>query len=368
MNKFLKVITLTIFSAAYINCAPKSMNASDLEKVSSEGNVVATDDGGSMVTIPLESSAPLSAPSNNLPVEVADVPSDLITILTPPVEQPAASSGIGGILGNLFGGFLGGNSGSGNTSNACGIISPILSIGATFLTGGNPILGMLVPQIANSLLSCGNTTSLAGLIPTGASGNQQIFSILSQIMQVHSQGKDPFALLNAIKNPQDLSAIVDMVSTLAGKSGSPELQNLLGIISNFQNNFDGAVGTCGNMNPMACQVFQIINQVRQENGLQSLIPNLACTLAAQTHSKDMFTNNILSHTGSDGVSLQERLQNFGIKGLAAENIVKGSNLSAKKAVEMWMNSSAHKKNILNSAFSGGGVGYINGYFTQCLTQ
>lgn len=356
----MKGFAAVVLFFAVTNCGSKMDG-----QITTPGSVETLDDGSQAQSLPLEfAGSNVVAPSNNLPLEKADIPSDLITLITAPVQETAPVSG-SGIFGNLFGGLFGGGAASGGT---CGTLSNILSIGASFLTGGNPILGMVVPQLANSLLKCGSSTSLVNLIPTGSSDNQQVFALISQILQAQSQGKDPFALLNGIKNPKDLSSIIGIVSQLVGQTGgNTELQGILSLLTNFQGQFGSSIGQCSNMNAMACQVFQIINQVRSENGLKALLPSVGCILAAQSHSKDMFENSIFTHTSSNGTTAQARFAQFGLNS-AAENIVKGDMLSAKKAVEMWMSSQGHKNNILSAAFSGAGVGYINGYFTQCFTK
>lgn len=348
MKKLIKGTMLALFFSAFVvNCAQKDMGA-NIE----EGSQVETGNG-TLVTVPVENGTPIEAPSNNLPLEKIDIPSNLLTLLTPPATTPTTG---GGILGGLFGG-----------GSKCGLLSNILGIGASFLTGGNPILGMVIPQLASSLLNCGSSSSLTNLIPNGSSQNQQIFALISQILQAQSQGKDPFALINGIKNPQDLTSIIGIVNTLVGQTGNGELKNILGLLTNFQSQFGGSVGQCGNMNAMACQVFQIVNQVRSQNGLKALIPSLGCTLAAQAHSKDMFENSIFTHTSSNGMTAKARFAEFGLKA-ASENIVRGDKLTAQQAVQMWMSSQGHLSNILNGSFTGGGVGFINGYFTQCFTK
>lgn len=184
MKSSIKVVMICLFAMVYVNCAPKGMQSqSDPQKVTGDNSIsnngsVISSSQGDMVTLPLESSAPLAQPSNNLPIEVNDLPNELITLLTPPVDTSATpsstSGGISGFLGGLIGNIFGIDASVGSSA-VCGILSPLLSVGATLLTGGNPIVGMLVPQIASSLLSCGKNTSLASLIPSGASADQQIF-------------------------------------------------------------------------------------------------------------------------------------------------------------------------------------------------
>lgn len=371
MKVMLKTAVFAFTALSLINCAPQKMNATDAV---SEGSVVETA-SGDIVTLPLEQALQEKAPSNNLPLEINDLPSELITLLTPPIETPVSNTSTGGFLSGLLGGsgggFLSGLLGGGSNSSggsSCGVLSSILNIGATFLSGSNPILGMIVPQLANSLLKCGSASPLTGLIPSGASEKNQIFALLSQIMQAKNQGKDPFALLNGLKNTKDLSSLVSIIGTLTQQSGGhQDLQSILSLIQNFQNNYGSAVGQCGTMNAMACQVFQIVNQVRSQKGLKALLPNTNCSLAAQAHSKDMYENSLFSYASSTGLSSKSRLAQYGLK-TAAENIVRGEQLTAQKAVEMWMSSQSHMQKILSAEFTSGGVGFLNGYFTQCFTK
>jgi len=368
----LKGIVYSVTVITLINCAPQKMNATETV---SEGSVVETA-SGDVVTLPLEQALLEKAPSNDLPLELNDLPSELITLLTPPLDPPPSSTTSGGFLSGLFGGssgggFLSGLFGGGSNSNSgssCGVLSSIINIGAAFLTGSHPILGMIVPQLANSLLKCGSASPLTGLIPSGASDHQQIFALLSQVMQAKNQGKDPFALLNGLKNTKDLSSLIGILGTLTQNSGGhPELQSLLSFIQNFQSQYGDSVGQCGTMNAMACQVFQIVNQIRSQRGLRNLLPNTSCSLAAQAHSKDMYENSVFSYKSSTGLNSKARLAQFGLKA-ATENIVRGDQLTAQKAVEMWMSSQSHMQKILNAEFTGGGVGFLNGYFTQCFTK
>lgn len=305
--------------------------------------------------IPVEGADPIEVTSNNLPVDASDVPNELLNLINLPAQQQ-----------NSGGGFLSGLLGGGN--NSCNLINSLLPIGSTLLGGGNPLIGSLISGLAGSLFKCGSQSSLANLLPSGTSSSNQIFTLLSQILNVSSLGKDPTALLNAIKNPQDLSGLLSVVSNLTHQTQNNDLNKLLTLIQNFQNQTQGSVGTCGSMNPIACQMFNLINQTRLQNGLSALSPNNNCTAAAQFHSKDMFSNLILSHLSSDGTTAKDRLAQFGVTGAWAENIIKGASLSAPQALQTLLNSANHKKNILNPLFTSGGVGFINGYFTQCFTN
>lgn len=342
--KFLFKISILLFSALLItNCGKNSME-------SKQAAARLTDNTGSNNSSGTDTQVeePLVAPDSVL--KASDIPNDLLNIIT-----QAPTTGGNSFLSGLLGG------------SGCGILSTVLQIGASYFLG--PFAASVVPMLTNLIFKCGTqNSSLVSLIPGGSSQTNQIFTVLSQVLQVAQQGKDPFSLINGIKNPQDLSGMLNIVSELLKKTNDPKLQQVFNLLNGFVSNYGGTVGTCGSMNTVACEVFNIINQVRSNKGLSALIPNDKCVAAAQSHSKDMFTNLILSHLSSNGKTVKERMLDFGINGAWAENIVKGKNLTPEQAVQMWMNSAGHAKNILNPTFTSGGVGFINGYFTQCLTN
>lgn len=92
--------------------------------------------------------------------------------------------------------------------------------------------------------------------------------------------------------------------------------------------------------------------------------------AAKLHSQDMADNNYFSHESQDGKEFSERLNKQGIGWSGcAENISAGRN-SGLMTYDGWVNSSGHRKNMLNDYdFLGVGVGYnekssYGWYFTQ----
>lgn len=281
--------------------------------------------------------------------------------------QTGATSGIDGIVGGLLGG---GNQSAGSAS--CGAISSLLGIGSMFLAGGNPIVSATVPQIANMLLGCGGSTSgLAGLLPSGSSGITQVIGLLSNVMLQHNQGANPFSALLNIKNPSDISGMLSILTGLVGQSGNPQLQSLLQIVQTYQGFLtNGSVApACGSMNPVACQVFGLINQIRGQSKLPAFSFNPNCAQASQDHSQDLSINSILSHIGSDGSNPADRLAGLnGIFGTIAESIVKGKNLSAVDAVQALMSSPQNAQNILSKDLTSLGVGFFDGIFIQCFTK
>ena len=105
------------------------------------------------------------------------------------------------------------------------------------------------------------------------------------------------------------------------------------------------------------QVFNLINAERAKKGIAPLTRNTKLDAAALRHSKDMACNNFVDHTGSDGSSPWERMEQAGYNWTnAAENIAAGYSTPAS-VVAGWMNSSGHKANILNPNLEDIGIGY-----------
>lgn len=115
------------------------------------------------------------------------------------------------------------------------------------------------------------------------------------------------------------------------------------------------------------QVLDLVNQERRRAGLPALRFQSQLAGAAQAHSNDMARNRFMGHRGSDGSSPFDRIRRYGYNFRAAgENVAAGHN-SAQAVMSGWMNSSGHRKNILNPNFRDIGIGYARSdrpYWTQ----
>lgn len=114
------------------------------------------------------------------------------------------------------------------------------------------------------------------------------------------------------------------------------------------------------------QVVRLVNQIRQENGLQQLTANWELSRVARYKSQDMKDNRYFSHTSPTYGSPFQMIKAFGLSyRTAGENIAKGY-ATPQAVVNGWMNSSGHRANILNPAYKQIGVGYVAGgnYWTQ----
>ncbi len=123
------------------------------------------------------------------------------------------------------------------------------------------------------------------------------------------------------------------------------------------------------------EVVELTNQFRSKNGLAPLTLNSKLSEAAQTHSRNMATQDFFSHTGKDGTSAGDRVSKVGYDWrTVAENIAAGQR-TPSEVVNAWINSPGHRANMLNTTIKEIGVGYFflaedtgttnyNDYWTQ----
>jgi hypothetical protein len=107
-------------------------------------------------------------------------------------------------------------------------------------------------------------------------------------------------------------------------------------------------------------IYALTNQVRQDNGLNSLKVNPALELSAQLKANDMVQTNYFGHESPSGVSPWywfDRAK-YGYT-TAGENLAMNF-ISSKEVVNAWLNSETHKKNLLYKDFSEIGVAITSG--------
>lgn len=117
------------------------------------------------------------------------------------------------------------------------------------------------------------------------------------------------------------------------------------------------------------EVLRLVNEERAKQGLGALKRASDLDNLARAHSADMIKRNFFDHTNPDGQSPFDRMRAAGISyRAAAENIASGQT-SAQSVMNAWMNSSGHRKNILNSTYTEIGIGAVKSsagkiYWTQ----
>ena len=122
------------------------------------------------------------------------------------------------------------------------------------------------------------------------------------------------------------------------------------------------------------QTFKLINAYRDRNGFPPLRWNDDIAAIARAHSRDMATGDIdFGHGGFDDRVDKLKSLIAGFQG-AGENVLYTTELDdvAERAVEMWLHSPHHLKNIRGD-YSFSGIGVWRGkdgalYFTQVFLK
>lgn len=106
---------------------------------------------------------------------------------------------------------------------------------------------------------------------------------------------------------------------------------------------------------VAGRVIALTNAQRAAAGVGPLSASGALTAAAAAHSKDQAVNNKMTHTGSNGSTLGQRVSAAGFAWRTiGENVAMGYG-SADSVMNGWMNSAGHRANILKADFTSIGV-------------
>ncbi len=105
-------------------------------------------------------------------------------------------------------------------------------------------------------------------------------------------------------------------------------------------------------------ILRLINEAREKEGRPNLILDTNLSKVAQTKADDMAKNNYFSHNSPTYGSPFKMIQDFGISyKVAGENIA--GNPSIKDAVDSWLQSETHRKNILSNTYNYVGIGIAN---------
>lgn len=107
----------------------------------------------------------------------------------------------------------------------------------------------------------------------------------------------------------------------------------------------------------AAEMMDLVNQFRVENGLPPFQYNSALAFAAQSHANWMGETATFSHTGDGGSTPQTRANDAGYNGWVSENIVGGSNMSARGGLIWWRNSPVHYNTLVSTRYTQAGTGF-----------
>jgi uncharacterized protein YkwD len=125
--------------------------------------------------------------------------------------------------------------------------------------------------------------------------------------------------------------------------------------------------TASNLPAVKSATLCLLNDRRAQNGLSALGGDSMLEDAATRFSRRMVAEGFFSHEAPDGTDLVDRLRASGyLNGLSGwsvgENIAYGTGRYATPAsiVQMWMDSSGHRANILSTRYRAIGIGIALG--------
>lgn len=124
-------------------------------------------------------------------------------------------------------------------------------------------------------------------------------------------------------------------------------------------NGDGDNEAASVLGAMEVEAVRLINIERRRAGCGPFRIDRRLTLSARRHSAGMASTGRLSHTSPNGTSPWERMDATGYRDGGAENIGRGYT-SPEDAVRSWMETSGHRRNILNCELTAIGIGAVQG--------
>jgi uncharacterized protein YkwD len=115
------------------------------------------------------------------------------------------------------------------------------------------------------------------------------------------------------------------------------------------------------------KLHRLVNQHRYSIGCQRLLWHPGAAVVAVNRSRDMERRDYFGHTDPDGRTFVDELDAAGISawGTVAENIAL-TQAGAESAMELWVESPPHRKNLDYCAFTHQAIGESSGYWTQIL--
>jgi uncharacterized protein YkwD len=115
---------------------------------------------------------------------------------------------------------------------------------------------------------------------------------------------------------------------------------------------------------LSAEVLAAVNQVRREHGRQALTVAPGLTAAAQQHSIEMAKDGYFAHESKDGTAFWKRIQAFyrssrSSTWMVGENLVYAAPaLTAEQAVNLWLRSPEHRRNLLDPRWQQMGVAAV----------
>lgn len=109
----------------------------------------------------------------------------------------------------------------------------------------------------------------------------------------------------------------------------------------------------------AGDIVRLVNEYRASQGLHALSWNDQLAAAAAAHARDLDQSGLLTHDGSQGETLSQRLRSAGYRlCFAAENLADGFP-TPERVVAGWKGSTKHRTNMLAPQANSAGAALSN---------
>lgn len=119
-----------------------------------------------------------------------------------------------------------------------------------------------------------------------------------------------------------------------------------------------ATASLRNVDAARTEMLEEVNAVRRKAGAPPLKLEGHLQKAAQEHAEDMLERGYFAHESPSGTTVRERSTAAGYEWKTiGENIAEGQ-FSVDEVMRIWMNSPAHRKNILDPHFTELGIGLV----------
>jgi uncharacterized protein YkwD len=121
----------------------------------------------------------------------------------------------------------------------------------------------------------------------------------------------------------------------------------------------------GPLAPLEANVLVAINAIRAQHHLRALRLSSPLELAARAHSEQMAADGYFAHESADGSAFWRRVQSFYRSSpwrvwSVGENLLWSSpDVDARRALELWLASPEHRKNLLNPSWREIGVSAVH---------
>jgi uncharacterized protein YkwD len=123
--------------------------------------------------------------------------------------------------------------------------------------------------------------------------------------------------------------------------------------------FSAATARLTDRERIAAEMLSRVNDVRRRAGLSPLAPNPLLDRVSQEHAEDMLVRSYSGHQTPEGLGPSDRARADGYLPGIGENLVE-QRFSVEEALDAWLGSSGHRRNILDPGCRELGVGLAVG--------